>query len=385
MADDLRRFNKPHTIGAPVNAQDIDDNFDRIFQLVRSLRAAVLGLPTGGADIPNPLPINRGGTGAQNAQAAFDNLSPLTTLGDLLTHDGTNNVRLALGTDGYILVARATGPTWEMAAIPVHQLLDNTAHDDTATAPPSRGAVIVAGYEDIGGELFWLDGDAYGGVSGDANLDEDIWLDGDAFSSLGSSDGGGTTGSLLWRRLQPPPMIRTFLQHNGTDTVFGPIGDVGQISASAQPKAKVYLGTLQTIPSGSTVGDLSAPPQSATAVEWEIEDYDVGGFWDASVPRRLTVPPDAAGFYLVTFQASWAQSSGGRKAGWIFVNGQRRGIGGEVPDADDNGLGMSTFTAWQGRLEAGDYVEAGVQQMSGSPLDLLFGTDSTQLSITKLA
>lgn len=35
----------------------------------------------------------------------FDNLSPLTTKGDVLTHDGTNNVRVGVGTDGQALVA----------------------------------------------------------------------------------------------------------------------------------------------------------------------------------------------------------------------------------------------------------------------------------------
>jgi len=41
------------------------------------------------------LAISRGGTGASTAIAAFDNLSPLTTLGDTIFHNGTDNVRLA--------------------------------------------------------------------------------------------------------------------------------------------------------------------------------------------------------------------------------------------------------------------------------------------------
>lgn len=36
-----------------------------------------------------------GGTGATSALGGFNALSPLTTLGDLLTHNGTNNIRLA--------------------------------------------------------------------------------------------------------------------------------------------------------------------------------------------------------------------------------------------------------------------------------------------------
>jgi hypothetical protein len=41
------------------------------------------------------LSIARGGTGAATAVAAFDNLSPTTTLGDTIYHNGTDNVRLA--------------------------------------------------------------------------------------------------------------------------------------------------------------------------------------------------------------------------------------------------------------------------------------------------
>jgi hypothetical protein len=41
------------------------------------------------------VPINKGGTNATTAVAGFNNLSPLTTEGDLLTRDGTNNIRLA--------------------------------------------------------------------------------------------------------------------------------------------------------------------------------------------------------------------------------------------------------------------------------------------------
>lgn len=51
-----------------------------------------------------------------NPLPTFNNLSPLTTKGDLLTHDNSNNVRLPVGTDGQVLVAdstTATGLTWQ--------------------------------------------------------------------------------------------------------------------------------------------------------------------------------------------------------------------------------------------------------------------------------
>lgn len=77
------------------------------------------------ADIPNldfakittgNITIARGGTSATTALGAFNNLSPLTTKGDLLSHDGTNNVRVGVGTDGQLLMAdsgAAAGVSWQ--------------------------------------------------------------------------------------------------------------------------------------------------------------------------------------------------------------------------------------------------------------------------------
>lgn len=51
------------------------------------------------------LSIARGGTGASTQTAAFNALSPLTTKGDLIVHNGTNNIRIAVGANNYFLVA----------------------------------------------------------------------------------------------------------------------------------------------------------------------------------------------------------------------------------------------------------------------------------------
>lgn len=64
--------------------------------------------------------IAQGGTGQTTAQAAFDALSPLTTKGDILTHN-SNNARLGIGTNGQVLVAdsaESLGLKWvDVAAI----------------------------------------------------------------------------------------------------------------------------------------------------------------------------------------------------------------------------------------------------------------------------
>ena len=56
----------------------------------------------------NTVPIEKGGTGQTDKTAAFDALSPLTTKGDIVVFDGTNNVRLPVGLDNQVLIASSS-------------------------------------------------------------------------------------------------------------------------------------------------------------------------------------------------------------------------------------------------------------------------------------
>lgn len=56
-----------------------------------------IGLTT---HVSGTLPVANGGTGQTTQTAAFDALSPTTTAGDIIVDDGTNAVRLAVGTAG---------------------------------------------------------------------------------------------------------------------------------------------------------------------------------------------------------------------------------------------------------------------------------------------
>jgi hypothetical protein len=65
--------------------------------------------------VTGTLPIANGGTGQTTQTAAFDALSPATTKGDLIVHNGTNDVRLPVGTNDFVLTAdstQASGVKW---------------------------------------------------------------------------------------------------------------------------------------------------------------------------------------------------------------------------------------------------------------------------------
>jgi len=59
------------------------------------------------------LAIARGGTNSGTALGAFNNLSPLTTRGDMLTRDASNNIRVAIGTAGKYWRTDGTDPSWQ--------------------------------------------------------------------------------------------------------------------------------------------------------------------------------------------------------------------------------------------------------------------------------
>ncbi len=63
-------------------------------------------------DVSGQLPIGSGGTGQSTQTSAFDALAPTTTAGDLIYYNGTDNIRLGLGTSGHVLTVSGSGPAW---------------------------------------------------------------------------------------------------------------------------------------------------------------------------------------------------------------------------------------------------------------------------------
>ena len=81
--------------------------------------------------IDGATPVANGGTGQTTKTPAFDALSPLTTQGDIIYHDGSDNVRLAKGTNGHYLKQGATIPGWAAA---IGSILDYGTSASSSTA-----------------------------------------------------------------------------------------------------------------------------------------------------------------------------------------------------------------------------------------------------------
>jgi hypothetical protein len=67
------------------------------------------------ANVTGTVAIANGGTGQTTKTEAFDALSPTTTKGDIIVSNGTDNVRLGVGTNNQVLTAdstTATGLKW---------------------------------------------------------------------------------------------------------------------------------------------------------------------------------------------------------------------------------------------------------------------------------
>ncbi len=76
------------------------------------------------------VPLLNGGTGlsVSTNTALFNAIDPLTTIGDLLIHDGTNSTRLAKGTtDQFLKSTTASTPVWQGATGSGNVVLDTSA------------------------------------------------------------------------------------------------------------------------------------------------------------------------------------------------------------------------------------------------------------------
>lgn len=130
------------------------------------------GVLTGGnkinlvGDVTGILLVGNGGTNGTTAQQGFDNLSPMTTKGDLVTHDGTNNVRVPVGDDGQGIVADPADPNgWKWGNISGGGALSFDFRFSTSTTPaPPNGRLAYDSAGQVDATQMFVDKDTDGGA-----------------------------------------------------------------------------------------------------------------------------------------------------------------------------------------------------------------------------
>jgi hypothetical protein len=151
------------------------------------------GVPTisaGTWSVSAQLPIAQGGTAGATAQAGFDNLSPTTTKGDLTVNDGTNNIRVGVGSNNQVLIAdsgETSGVRWgatPASALTVTSVTDaytvatsddvvlcNSTTDFTLTLPAASGnSGVLFRIKNINTNIVTVDGDGSETIDGATDL-----------------------------------------------------------------------------------------------------------------------------------------------------------------------------------------------------------------------
>ena len=202
------------------------------------------------------VPLNQGGTGETTKTAAFDALAPTTTKGDLIVSDGGDNIRLAVGTNNYVLTAdsaQTAGVKW--AAVP--------------SASPG-GSDTQVQFND-GGSTF----------GGDAGLTYNKTTD--TLTTSVVAHGAGTASA--------PSVTTTGDTNTG---VFFPAADTVGVATGGAEAARINSSGTLILKGGSTsatgVG-ITFPADTTTTVSSNantLDDYEEGT-WTPTIEGSSTV------------------------------------------------------------------------------------------------
>jgi hypothetical protein len=111
------------TKGSPLTNAEVDSNFSNLnadkYQSGGALGTPASGTMTNVTGLPlstgvtGTLSVANGGTGATTTTAAFNALSPITAVGDLIVGNGANSAtNLSIGANGYVLTSNGTTAQW---------------------------------------------------------------------------------------------------------------------------------------------------------------------------------------------------------------------------------------------------------------------------------
>lgn len=231
-------------------AQDITATFHG--DLIGNVTGNVSGTAS---NVTGVVAITNGGTGQITAVTAFNALSPLTTKGDILTNDGTDDVRFAVCPNGQSMQADSSTLTGWICAAP---------STGTVTAVTATGPLSSTGGATPNIAI------TQAGVATDGYLSSVDWNTFNnkltTFGVIGIANGGTgqTTAVTAFNALSPLTTLGDTLYHNGTDDVRL----AGNITAVKQFLSQTGTGAVSAAPiwAALVAGDIPALPYLSTTL-----------------------------------------------------------------------------------------------------------------------
>lgn len=160
---------------------------------------------------------------------------------------------------------------------------------------------------------------------------------------------------------------------NGAVAFSQPVTSTSTFTSSAQPRCSVYRVTTNQF----------IPDNTATAISFGAESYDVGGLHSTSVlPTRIIIPTGGAGVYQFLGQATFDNNAVGLRALAIYKNGGQIAITRQF--APDAAVDAVFQVQAQDTASEGDYYELYATQSSGGGLDIVLGQYNTFFSAMKV-
>lgn len=217
------------------------------------------------AGLSATLAINSGGTGQTTKTEAFDALAPTTTKGDLIVSNGTDNVRLAVGTNDYVLTAdstQATGVKWASAGGSLLGKTDSASPYKTFLGYQAGNVTTGVSNTGIGYQALLLNNDGTNNTSvGTLSLNQVV--SGSYNTAIGFQAANNNTQSNHVAIGNDALRYNTYGQQNtaiGSNALYSSVGVSGQVAIgynslysniTGENNVAVGKGTLYTTSNGS--------------------------------------------------------------------------------------------------------------------------------------
>lgn len=117
--------------------------------------------------------------------------------------------------------------------------------------------------------------------------------------------------------------------------------------------------------------DQTIPDTVHTAIIFDTEQYDYGGFWNVANPTRLTLP--TSGVYTFFGGASYYPRAAGRRMTQIMMNGAVVLASQHLSPVSNDVVRHNLSVTY--KASVGDFFELDVWQTSGAPLDCQYWAD----------